>query len=136
MDNEQLAKAIGAMYRNTSLDDGMEWTDTDEAIQKAAFGLWNVATCNAEDMSVLLMKNSGLTTDTIACFCDITIGRVISALRQHYAERVVTPVTDICDECGGDRCDCIPPAAMAALLERIDADPHGHNDLSNLGIPF
>ena len=49
---------------------------------------------------------------------------------------VVTPVTDICDECGSAVCDCIPPAAMAALLERIDADPHGHNDLSGIEIQY
>jgi hypothetical protein len=49
---------------------------------------------------------------------------------------VVMPVTDLCDECGAEVCDCIPPAAMAALLERIDADPHGHNDLSGLSLPY
>jgi hypothetical protein len=49
---------------------------------------------------------------------------------------VVTLVTDICNECGAEVCDCIPPATMAALLERIDADPHGVNDLSGLSIPF
>ena len=43
---------------------------------------------------------------------------------------------DICPECGGLVCDCITAEAMAALLARIDADPHGHNDLSGLEIPF
>jgi len=39
----------------------------------------------------------------------------------------VTPVTeiDICDECGSAICDCVTTEQMAALLERIDADPHG-----------
>ena len=51
---------------------------------------------------------------------------------------VVTLVTelDICDDCGSTVCDCIPPADMAALLERIDADPHGHNDLSGIEIQY
>ena len=35
---------------------------------------------------------------------------------------------ELCPVCHSDVCDCITPAAMAALLARIDADPHG--DLS------
>lgn len=43
---------------------------------------------------------------------------------------------DICPECGNTTCDCITAEAMAALLARIDADPHGVNDLSGLEIPY
>ena len=43
---------------------------------------------------------------------------------------------NLCPECGGQVCDCIPAADMAALLARIDADPHGHNDVSGLDLPY
>ena len=46
------------------------------------------------------------------------------------------PIDDACEVCGGLVCDCITPKAQAALLARIDADPHGYNDLTKLDIPF
>jgi hypothetical protein len=33
-------------------------------------------------------------------------------------------------------CDCIPADVWAGLLARIDADPHGVNDLTGIEIPF
>jgi hypothetical protein len=70
---------------------------------------------------------------------DISI-KTVDIMHRRIARRqpVLTLVTelDICGECGATVCDCIPPATMAALLERIDADPHGVNDLSGLSIPF
>jgi len=46
-----------------------------------------------------------------------------------------TPIV-VCPECGSLVCDCITAEAQAALLARIDADPHGLNDLDNISIPF
>lgn len=43
---------------------------------------------------------------------------------------------DVCEECGGTVCDCVTPDAMAALLARLDVDPHGENDLDGIGIPY
>ena len=46
---------------------------------------------------------------------------------------------DLCPECGAEVCDCLTPAELAALLARLDADPHGVNDqedLSNLELPY
>ena len=40
----------------------------------------------------------------------------------------VEGLPDLCPECGATVCDCLTPAEMAALLARLDADPHG--DLS------
>lgn len=43
---------------------------------------------------------------------------------------------NLCPECGGQTCDCVTPEEMAALLTRLDADPHGVNDLDGIEIPF
>ena len=43
---------------------------------------------------------------------------------------------NVCPECGGTGCDCVTAAEMAAVMARIDADPHGVNNLSSLDIPF
>lgn len=43
---------------------------------------------------------------------------------------------DLCPECHQSKCDCITPEAQAALLARIDADPHGYNNLTATDIPF
>ena len=48
----------------------------------------------------------------------------------------ITQLPDVCDVCGGVGCDCITPQAQAAMLARIDADPHGYNDLTDLDIPL
>jgi hypothetical protein len=84
--NQQIAAAIAALYRSTNRDNG-EWTDTDELIQQAAFGLWNQASCDSETMAVYLMQLSDMTPDTIASFCDIDVSRVYAALRDHYAQQ-------------------------------------------------
>ena len=55
------------------------------------------------------------------------------------AERLTTwaaqLLPDLCEQCGEPVCECIPPDAMAALLARIDADPHGELDRS-MEIPY
>ena len=43
---------------------------------------------------------------------------------------------NVCPECGGTGCDCVTDAEMAAVMARIDADPHGVNDLDGLDIPY
>ena len=53
---------------------------------------------------------------------------------REWVEAEVWP--DLCPECGATVCDCVTPAEMAALLARLDADPHGSNDLTGIEIPF
>ena len=48
----------------------------------------------------------------------------------------VTGLPDLCPECHEPVCDCIPADVWAGLLARIDADPHGVNDLTGIEIPF
>lgn len=48
----------------------------------------------------------------------------------------VTAWPDLCPECGGEVCDCVTDEEMAALLARLDADPHGMNDLDGIEISF
>ena len=85
MDNVQLAKAIGALYHLTNGGDG-DWTDTDEAIQKAAFLLWEKATCSSEEMAVMLAQYSPLDVSTIADFLDISDERVRAAIADDVTE--------------------------------------------------
>ncbi len=84
MNNVKLAKAISALYLCTGGGDG-EWTDTDEAIQQAAFGLLEQADCSAEGMAVMLHYYSPLHDDTIADILDISIERVITAVADDKA---------------------------------------------------
>lgn len=85
INNVQLAKAIGALYHLTNGGEG-DWTDTDEAIQKAAFLLWEKATCSSEEMAVMLNVYSPLDRGAIADFVDISIDRVDAAIAQAKAE--------------------------------------------------
>ena len=57
-------------------------------------------------------------------------------VRRLHVSREPIAAQDVCEVCGGMVCDCITPTAQAALLARIDADPHGYNDLSNLDLPY
>ena len=71
--------------------------------------------------------------------CVVAGGRLHRLPRTHqpvreWVEAEVWP--DLCPECGATVCDCVTPAEMAALLARLDADPHGSNDLTGIEIPF
>ena len=60
--------------------------------------------------------------------CVVAGGRLhrLPATRQTVREWVEAEVwPDLCPECGATVCDCVTPAEMAALLARLDADPHG-----------
>lgn len=56
--------------------------------------------------------------------------------RQTVTAFVATVEQDVCEVCGGTVCDCITPAAQAAMLARISADPHDYNNLSTLDLPY
>jgi hypothetical protein len=60
----------------------------------------------------------------------------LPATAQPVAQWVAQVEVNLCPECGEPVCECIPPEAMAALLARIDADPHGVNELTSIDIPF
>lgn len=71
--------------------------------------------------------------------CVVAGGRLHRLPRTHqpvreWVEAEVWP--DLCPECGATVCDCVTPAEMAAQLARLDADPHGSNDLTGIEIPF
>lgn len=68
--------------------------------------------------------------------CVVAGGKLhrIPATRQTVREWVAA--VDVCEVCGGATCDCVTPAEMAALLARLDVDPHGENDLDGIGIPY
>ena len=71
--------------------------------------------------------------------CVVAGGRLhrLPATHQPVREWVEAEVwPDLCPECGATVCDCVTPAEMAALLARLDADPHGSNDLTGIEIPF
>ena len=71
--------------------------------------------------------------------CVVAGGRLhrLPATHQTVREWVEAEVwPDLCPECGATVCDCVTPAEMAALLARLDADPHGSNDLTGIEIPF
>ena len=75
--------------------------------------------------------------------CVVAGGRLhrLPATRQTVREWVAQMEAwpDLCPQCGAEVCDCLTDDEMAALLARmarLDADPHGSNDLSNLDIPY
>ncbi len=83
MDNEKLAKAIAVLYSVVTPNDN--WDDTDEAIQTAAFLLYEKADCAAVDFGVLLYAE-GLTTNFIADFCDVSIRSLLWACQERETE--------------------------------------------------
>lgn len=70
MDNEKLAKAIVALY-SVSNSDVDKWDDADEAINNAAFLLFEKVDCGAIDFGVMLVKN-GMSQDFVQDFCDVS----------------------------------------------------------------
>jgi hypothetical protein len=60
----------------------------------------------------------------------------LPATAQPVREWVAQVEVSLCPECHEPVCECIPADAWAALLARIDADPHGTNDLTEIDIPF
>lgn len=84
IDNEQLAAAIVAMYKYISTGDA--WTDTDELIQKAAFGLWGAMTWSAESMALYLFQH-GWTAENAGDFVDISTRRVWAVVREYEEQR-------------------------------------------------
>jgi hypothetical protein len=60
----------------------------------------------------------------------------LPATQQPVREWMAQVEVSLCPECHEPVCDCIPADRWAALLERIDADPHGTNDLTGIDIPF
>ncbi len=42
----------------------------------------------------------------------------------------------VCPSCGGTMCDCLSEAEVKRLRRRIDADPHGYNNLTDEDIPY
>ena len=70
MNNEKLAKAVVELYSVGSMDSN-KWDDADEAIDEAAFLLFDKADCGAIDFGVLLVKN-GMLQDFVQDFCDVS----------------------------------------------------------------
>lgn len=70
INNVQIVKTIGAMYRCTNGGDG-DWTDTDEAIQQAALKLWESHTCSDEEAAVMLFQHTPFGFEEIADFLDV-----------------------------------------------------------------
>ena len=84
INNVQLVKAIGAMYRCTNGGDG-DWTDTDEAIQQAALKLWESHTCSDDEAAVLLFQHTPFGSEEIADFLDVD-ERVVKDAWEDFAE--------------------------------------------------
>ena len=94
MNNTQLARAIGALYRLTNGGDG-DWTGTDEAIQQAAFLLWEKSDARPEEMAVMLAQYSPLDVPAIADFLDISDERVSAAIAEDDARKLRAIVAEL-----------------------------------------
>ena len=78
MDNEKLAKAIVALYSVVSQKD--DWDDTDEAIQNAAFQLYEKVDLHPVDFAVMLFTN-GMHLEHAINFCDVAKRDVQNAVK-------------------------------------------------------
>lgn len=67
MNNKQLAQAIAALF---ALQTDGDWTDTNEALNDAAFLLWEKADCARWEMRAMLVQ-AGVDVDTAIDFCEI-----------------------------------------------------------------
>ena len=79
MDNKKLAKAIVALYSVVSQND--DWDDTDEAVQNAAFQLFQKADCSAVDFGAMLAVG-GMNVNWVADFCDVPIRQLLWACQE------------------------------------------------------
>lgn len=82
-DNKKLAKAVVALYGVTTAPDA-EWTDEDEAIQQAAFKLYEAADCHAETFAQYMLEAGCSDIDLVASFTDVperTVRRIDAFLK-------------------------------------------------------
>ena len=70
-DNKKLAKAVVALYGVTAAAPDAEWTDEDEAIQQAAFKLYEAADCRAETFAQYMLEAGCSDLILIANFTDL-----------------------------------------------------------------
>ena len=66
MDNQKLAKAVAALFALTSEGD---WTETDDALNEAAIGIWEKVDCHRWEFAAMLIRE-GVEVDAAIALTD------------------------------------------------------------------